>query len=392
MPILHAKMVGPENEGAEVKTNLKGDQLSMAVVTMKQLLESGVHFGHQTRRWNPKMKKYIFTDRNGIYIIDLQKTIRMLDQTYRIVRDMVAEGGKILFVGTKKQAQESIRVEAERCGMFYVNQRWLGGMLTNYKTISTRINRLNELEQMEEDGHFELLTKKEVIFLQREKEKLLKYLGGIRDMDGLPDAVYIVDSRKERIAVAEARRLGIPIIAIVDTNCDPDEIDHIIPGNDDAIRAIKLISSIIANAVLEGRQIWESLHEEVEEGDDPDEEKPVFFDEQLEDMMSKEEEAAEEESVPEEVESGETAARSADAGDATLTEEGAPVKPGENEVPEKDENLPLEEKSQDGAAAATVKDDAPEEVPKDETVAGALPEEDKAENQKTGDDMAEEEK
>ncbi|HHU29513.1 MAG TPA: 30S ribosomal protein S2 [Firmicutes bacterium] len=224
----------------------------MPVVSMKQLLEAGVHFGHQTRRWNPKMKSYIFTERNGIYIIDLQRTVRMIDNVYAYVRDLVRDDGKILFVGTKKQAQESIQTEAERCGMYYVNQRWLGGMLTNFKTIRNRVKRLFELEKMEEDGIFEVLPKKEVIKLRHEYEKLSKFLTGVRNMSSLPDAVFIVDPRKERIAVAEARKLGIPIIAIVDTNCDPDEIDYIIPGNDDAIRAVKLISGIIADAVLEG--------------------------------------------------------------------------------------------------------------------------------------------
>lgn len=236
----------------------------MPVVTMKQLLEAGVHFGHQTRRWNPKMKSYIFTERNGIYIIDLQKTVKLMDGAYNFVRDLAARGGQIIFVGTKKQAQESIRFEAERCGMHYVNQRWLGGMLTNYQTISRRIERLHALERMEEDGTFDLLPKKEVLILKHEHEKLLKFLGGIRNLKALPDAVYVVDPRKERIAVAEARKLGIPIIAIVDTNCDPDEIDYIIPGNDDAIRAIKLITSLLADAVIEGRH----LLEEEQAGDD----------------------------------------------------------------------------------------------------------------------------
>lgn len=226
----------------------------MAVVSMKQLLEAGVHFGHQTRRWNPKMAAYIFTERNGIYIIDLQKTVRKLDEAYMAVRDIAAEGGSILFVGTKKQAGESIREEAERCGMHFVNARWLGGMLTNFKTIRRRINRLAQLRAMEEDGTFDLLPKKEVIKLNLEIEKLEKFLGGIKNMDKLPSALFIVDPRKERIAVAEARKLGIPIIAIVDTNCDPDEIDYVIPGNDDAIRAVKLISGAMADAVIEGRQ------------------------------------------------------------------------------------------------------------------------------------------
>ncbi|MGI6308283.1 MAG: 30S ribosomal protein S2 [Dethiobacteria bacterium] len=226
----------------------------MSIVTMKQLLEAGVHFGHQTRRWNPKMRGYIFTERNGIYIIDLQKTVRLMDVAYNFVKNLVLQGEKILFVGTKKQAQESILEEATRCEMPFVNQRWLGGMLTNFSTIRKRINRLIELEKREEDGYFESLPKKEVIKLRHEKEKLLKFLGGIRDMQKLPGAVYIVDPRKEKIAVAEARKLEIPIVSIVDTNCDPDEVDYLIPGNDDAIRAIRLITSKIAEASLEGKQ------------------------------------------------------------------------------------------------------------------------------------------
>jgi small subunit ribosomal protein S2 len=233
----------------------------MAVVTMKQLLEAGVHFGHQTRRWNPKMAPYIFTDRNGIYIIDLQKTVRMLEEAYHFIRDTVMDGKDILFVGTKKQAQESIETEAKRCGMFYVNQRWLGGMLTNFKTIRTRINRLNELDDMETNGAFDVLPKKEVIKLRLERGKLEKNLGGIREMKNLPAALFVVDPRKEHIAIAEARNLGIPVVAIVDTNCDPDEADYVIPGNDDAIRAVKLFASKIADAVLEGRQ-GEQMSEE----------------------------------------------------------------------------------------------------------------------------------
>ena len=226
----------------------------MSIVSMKQLLEAGVHFGHQTRRWNPKMAEYIFTERNGIYIIDLQKTVKKIEEAYEFVKNVSAEGGNILFVGTKKQAQESIQEEAQRCGMFYVNQRWLGGMLTNFKTIRRRIDRLNELEKMEEEGLFEVLPKKEVLNLKHEKERLEKNLGGIKDMTELPQAVFIVDPRKERIAVQEARKLGIPIVAIVDTNCDPDEVDYVIPGNDDAIRAVKLLTEKIADAVIEGRQ------------------------------------------------------------------------------------------------------------------------------------------
>ena len=226
----------------------------MAVVSMKQLLEAGVHFGHQTRRWNPKMAKYIFTERNGIYIIDLQKTVKKLDEAYNYVKEVAAEGGDILFVGTKKQAQDAIKEEAERCGQFYVNARWLGGMLTNFKTMRTRIARLNQLQKMQADGTFDLLPKKEVIKLQLEIAKLEKYLGGVKEMKKLPGALFVVDSRKEKNAIAEARKLNIPIVAIVDTNCDPDEIDYVIPGNDDAIRAIKLISQTMANAVLEGKQ------------------------------------------------------------------------------------------------------------------------------------------
>ena len=226
----------------------------MAVVSMKQLLEAGVHFGHQTRRWNPKMAEYIFTERNGIYIIDLQKTVKKLNEAYLFARDIAAEGKDILFVGTKKQAQDSVKEEAINCSMPYVNARWLGGMLTNFRTIRTRIARLEQLNKMKEDGTFDLLPKKEVIGLELEIEKLEKFIGGIKDMQKVPGALFIVDPRKERIAVQEAKKLGIPIIAIVDTNCDPDEIDAVIPGNDDAIRAVKLIASTIAAAVIEGRQ------------------------------------------------------------------------------------------------------------------------------------------
>ncbi len=226
----------------------------MSVVSMKQLLEAGVHFGHQTRRWNPKMAPYIFTERNGIYIIDLQKTVKMLDDAYNFVRDLSANGEEILFVGTKKQAGDSIKEEAERAGIPYVNARWLGGMMTNFKTITRRIARLEQLHKMEEDGTFDRLTKKEVAKLNLEIEKLEKFMGGIKDMKRLPGAMFIVDPRKERIAVAEAKKLNIPIVAIVDTNCDPDEIDYVIPGNDDAIRAVKLIAGAMADAVMEGRQ------------------------------------------------------------------------------------------------------------------------------------------
>ena len=226
----------------------------MAVISMKQLLEAGVHFGHQTRRWNPKMAQYIFTERNGIYIIDLQKTVRKIDDAYMFIRDIALEGKSVLFVGTKKQAQESIESEAKRCGMYFVNNRWLGGTLTNFRTIRTRIERLNSIDKMEKDGQFDVLPKKEVVKLCEEREKLLKNLGGIREMKKLPGAMFVVDPRKEHIAVAEARILGIPVVAIVDTNCDPDEIDYVIPGNDDAIRAVKLIAGKMADAILEGRQ------------------------------------------------------------------------------------------------------------------------------------------
>ena len=235
----------------------------MSVISMKQLLEAGVHFGHQTRRWNPKMAPYIYTERNGIYIIDLQQSVGMVDDAYNAIADIVADGGSILFVGTKKQAQDAIKTEAERCGQFYVNERWLGGMLTNFKTIETRVKRLKQLETMAEDGTFELLPKKEVIGLRHEMEKLEKYLGGIKDMPKMPGALFVIDPKKERIAIAEAKKLGIPVVATVDTNCDPDEIDFPIPANDDAIRAVKLLTGKMADAVLEGRQ-GESLDDQGE--------------------------------------------------------------------------------------------------------------------------------
>ena len=226
----------------------------MSVISMKQLLEAGVHFGHQTRRWNPKMAEYIYTERNGIHIIDLQKSVGKVDEAYKAISDIAAEGGTILFVGTKKQAQDAIATEAERCGMFYVNERWLGGMLTNFKTIQSRIARLKEIETMQEDGTFDVLPKKEVINLKKELEKLQKNLGGIKEMKRLPDAIFIVDPKKERIAVKEARILGIPIVGIVDTNCDPDDVDYVIPANDDAIRAVKLIAGRMADAIIEANQ------------------------------------------------------------------------------------------------------------------------------------------
>lgn len=243
----------------------------MGVVSMKQLLEAGVHFGHQTRRWNPKMARYIFTERNGIYIIDLQKTVKKLDEAYMFVRDLAANGGNILFVGTKKQAGDSVRDEAARAGAYYVNARWLGGMLTNFKTIRRRIDRLAQLRKMEEDGTFDLLPKKEVSKLNLEIEKLEKFLGGIKEMKKLPSALFIVDPRKEKIAVAEAKKLGIPIVAIVDTNCDPDEIDYVIPGNDDAIRAVKLLCATMADALIEGRQGSAEAEEAVEKEEEDEE-------------------------------------------------------------------------------------------------------------------------
>ncbi len=254
----------------------------MAIISMKKLLEAGVHFGHQTRRWNPKMAEYIFTERNGIYIIDLQKTSDKVDEAYNFVKEVASSGDEILFVGTKKQAQESTKSEAARCGMHFVSQRWLGGMLTNYQTIRKRIDRLNALKAMEEDGTFALLTKKEVIKLRNEAERLEKFLGGIQNMDKLPGALFVVDPRKEKIAVEEAKKLGIPVVAIVDTNCDPDEVDFVIPGNDDAIRAVKLLTATIADAVLEGRQGVQLTDEEPE------------YDEASEEELEKVEETVEE--------------------------------------------------------------------------------------------------
>lgn len=234
----------------------------MAVIAMKDLLEAGVHFGHQTRRWNPKMAKFIFTERNGIYIIDLQKTVDQVEEAYKLVKDVVEEGGKVLFVGTKKQAQEAIESEAKRCEMYYVNQRWLGGMLTNYNTIKGRIKKLEEYNKMEEDGSLSVLPKKEVATIRAEKEKLSKYLDGIKEMGGMPQLIFVVDPKKEKIAINEARILGIPVIGLVDTNCDPDEVDIAIPGNDDAIRAVKLITETLANAVIEGKQGKQERSEE----------------------------------------------------------------------------------------------------------------------------------
>ncbi|WP_027963217.1 30S ribosomal protein S2 [Halalkalibacillus halophilus] len=240
----------------------------MAAISMKQLLEAGVHFGHQTRRWNPKMSKYIFTERNGIYIIDLQKTVKKVDEAFNFIKEVAQDGGKVLFVGTKKQAQDTIKEEAIRSGMYYINQRWLGGTLTNFQTIEKRVNRLKDIERMEEDGTFDVLPKKEVVMILKEKDRLEKFLGGVKEMAGVPDVLFIVDPRKERIAVKEAQKLNIPIVAMVDTNCDPDEIDYVIPANDDAIRAVKLITTSIADAILEVKQgevIEEVVAEEVVE-------------------------------------------------------------------------------------------------------------------------------
>ena len=236
----------------------------MSVISMKQLLEAGVHFGHQTRRWNPKMAPYIFTERNGIYIIDLQKSVGKVDEAYNAISDIAAQGGTVLFVGTKKQAQEAVKTEAERCGMYYVNERWLGGMLTNFKTIQTRIKRLKDIERMSQDGTFDVLPKKEVALIQKEWDKLEKNIGGIKEMDRIPDAIFIVDPKKEHICVQEAHTLGITLIGIADTNCDPEELDYVIPGNDDAIRAVKLIVSKMADAIIEAKQGEEVTAEEAE--------------------------------------------------------------------------------------------------------------------------------
>jgi small subunit ribosomal protein S2 len=255
-------MLGVIQKGDVYERLLTNGGRKMSVISMKQLLEAGVHFGHQTRRWNPKMAPYIYTERNGIYIIDLQKSVGKVDEAYKAISDIAADGGTILFVGTKKQAQDAIKTEAERCGMFYVNERWLGGMLTNFKTIQSRIKRLKEIEKMSEDGTFDVLPKKEVIEIKKEWDKLEKNLGGIKDMKNLPDAIFIVDPKKERICVQEAHTLGIPLIGIADTNCDPEELDYVIPGNDDAIRAVKLIVSKMADAVIEANQGAEAVETE----------------------------------------------------------------------------------------------------------------------------------
>jgi small subunit ribosomal protein S2 len=256
----------PQKDDSKGKKKNKKEEIDMSVISMKQLLEAGVHFGHQTRRWNPKMAPYIYTERNNIYIIDLQKTVGMIDDAFDAISDIAAQGGTILFVGTKKQAQEAIRTEAERCGMFYVNERWLGGMLTNFKTIQSRIKRLKDIEKMEENGTFDVLPKKEVIEIKKEQEKLLKNLGGIKEMRKVPDAIFVVDPKKEKICVQEAHKLHIPLIGICDTNCDPDDLDYVIPGNDDAIRAVKLIVAKMADAIIEANQGEEYEVTEAAEG------------------------------------------------------------------------------------------------------------------------------
>lgn len=266
----------------------------MSVISMKNLLEAGVHFGHQTRRWNPKMKKFIFTERNGIYIIDLQKTVTKVDEAYEVMREVASEGGNILFVGTKKQAQDAIEFEAKRCDQYYVSQRWLGGMLTNYNTIKKSIKRLEDIERMSEDGTFDLLPKKEVLELERELERLNKFLGGIKDMPGIPDLMFVIDPKNENIAVKEAKKLGIPIVGIVDTNCDPDDVDYPIPGNDDAIRAVKLITAAMADAVIEGRQ-GESNDEVEQEVSNEENEEETSENNEVEQTVETEEEVTEEE-------------------------------------------------------------------------------------------------
>ena len=271
----------------------------MSVLSMKQLLEAGVHFGHQTRRWNPKMAEYIFTDRNGIHIIDLTKTVGLVDEAYNFVREVAASGKPVLFVGTKKQAQAVVEAEAKRCDMYYVNQRWLGGMLTNYKTISARIKRLRDIDAMEQDGTFDKLSKKEVLTLTRERDKLEKFLGGIKDMPGMPGVMFIVDPRKERIAINEARKLGIPVVGMVDTNCDPDEVDYVIAANDDAIRSVKLITACMADAVLEARQ-GESMADTFEEEEAAVEEAVAEEDAAKEAEAAEEAEEAAEEAAEEE--------------------------------------------------------------------------------------------
>ncbi len=286
------KILGPKKRRNLVEEITKREELKMAVVAMKQLLEAGVHFGHQTRRWDPKMAEYIFQARNGIHIIDLQKTSKKLDEAYSFIKEQAEEGKTILFVGTKKQAQECMKEAALKCGMFYIDQRWLGGMLTNFGTIRTRVQRLKDLETMQEDGTFDILPKKEVILLKKEMEKLEKNLGGIKDMEELPGVIFLVDPKKERIAILEAKKLGIPVVGLVDTNCNPEELDYPIPGNDDAIRAVKLIADVMANAVIEGKQ-GESFEPEMQEEQATETEEPTSIEEVVEEAEETEETTAE---------------------------------------------------------------------------------------------------
>lgn len=288
------KELGPKKRRNFVEEITKREELKMAVVAMKQLLEAGVHFGHQTRRWDPKMAEYIFQARNGIHIIDLQKTSKKLDEAYSFIKEQAEEGKTILFVGTKKQAQECMKEAALKCGMYYIDQRWLGGMLTNFETIRTRVQRLKDLEAMQEDGTFDILPKKEVILLKKEMEKLEKNLGGIKEMEKLPGVIFLIDPKKERIAILEAKKLGIPVVGLVDTNCNPEELDYPIPGNDDAIRAVKLIADVMANAVIEGKQ-GESFEPEMEQEQVAKTEEPTSIEEVVEETEAQVEEATEQE-------------------------------------------------------------------------------------------------
>lgn len=286
------KILGPKKRRNLVEEITKREELKMAVVAMKQLLEAGVHFGHQTRRWDPRMAEYIFQARNGIHIIDLQKASKKIDEAYAFIKEQAEEGKTVLFVGTKKQAQECMKEAALKCGMFYIDQRWLGGMLTNFGTIRTRVQRLKDLETMQEDGTFDILPKKEVILLKKEMEKLEKNLGGIKDMEELPGVIFLVDPKKERIAILEAKKLGIPVVGLVDTNCNPEELDYPIPGNDDAIRAVKLIADVMANAVIEGKQ-GESFEPEMQEEQATETEEPTSIEEVVEEAEETEETTAE---------------------------------------------------------------------------------------------------
>ena len=298
------KELGPKKRRSFVEEITKREELKMAVVAMKQLLEAGVHFGHQTRRWDPKMAEYIFQARNGIHIIDLQKTSKKLDEAYSFIKEQAEEGKTVLFVGTKKQAQECMKEAALKCGMYYIDQRWLGGMLTNFDTIRTRVQRLKDLETMQEDGTFDILPKKEVILLKKEMEKLERNLGGIKEMEKLPGVIFLIDPKKERIAILEAKKLGIPVVGLVDTNCNPEELDYPIPGNDDAIRAVKLIADVMANAVIEGKQ-GESFEPEMESEQVAETEEPTSIEEVVEAAEETEEVKATEETVEEATETTE---------------------------------------------------------------------------------------